>query len=1112
MREYFNSFDCLGCYLGSRLIAIGLLWACLLSIGFGQSISRISLTPSPVIGGNSATGTVTVSKKAGTAGIVISLSSSLTSVTVPSTVTVPAGAISANFTATTTPISANATATISAKLDSKTLSAKLAIAPAKLASITVSPTQVVGGNPAMVTVSLIGKAPAGGYIVSIGSSSSTVSVPKSITVAAGSTSATFSCKTTPVATASSGSLIALLKGVAQEAKIKVTPAVLSGLSFNPSTIAGGSTSTGTVSLNGPAASIAVQISLNSASPLVTVPASVTIAPGSQSANFTCTTQGVSKSTSVQVKATSSGTSIGMSLTLQPVDLAKVALNPASIVGGTTAAGTVTLNANAPTGGIVISLSSSLNGVTVPASITVPSGSSTAIFTATTQVVTTLQTGTITATDSLGISQSASITVIVQPGLAKSPWPKIHQGALNGGLGLGKGAKGTLAWSFTPLGYPNTGITVGPDGVCYFETVGGYQCAYNSDGTQKWVTKIASGSTQSTGPNAAIGSDGTIYVSDSTLTAYTPTGTLKWKSQYGAGGPNEQPVIGTDGTIYVGENAINPDGSLKWQFMAYGTISSPAIGPDGTIYLAGLDNKLHAINPNGTGRWAFTLGLTLSGSKPAVAADGTIYVPTGANGLGSTANIPGLFAINPDGTSKWTFSVPKRAISSATIGTDGTIYVFAYGGDLFALNPDGSTKWSANPRSGLISLSLGPDGTVYAVGADTSGLFAYSPEGVPKWQFTTGGTWLIAGQLANGNFFLVGYTNIIYGVSTSGSTTFQTELFINVTSSPVIGVDNTIYAGADDGYLYAINPDGSPKWKFATNSVINTSPAIATDGTIYVNSFDGHCFAVSSTGQLKWSVNTGPLIISSPTIGSDGTIYVASSYLYAYNPNGTVKWVIDNGHGMDSAPALGPDGTIYVEAFSQTNVELCAYNPNGTQKWTANLGTSAGWVNGANPSEDPVVGQDGTIYIKFGTNLVAFAPNGSIKWTYSLGPNGGTNPCIGPDGTIYVGANSATSIGPSSILAMNPDGTLKWQYVDSTHARQSDISVSADGTVYAQPYQAQTVEGLAQTVEAISSKGALQWVLTLPPLFGVYQPFYSCSPTIGADGTIYVGGPSLFAIK
>ena len=1077
------------------MIAIGLLWACLLSIGFGQSLSRISLASATVVGGNSTTGTVTLTEKAGSGGVAISLRSSLASVTLPATITVPAGTTSANFTATAIPISANATAAIDAELGSITLSSKLTIEAAKLTAITVSPTQIVGHNSALGKVALTGVAPAGGLTIALGSSSSAVNVPPSVKIPSGSTSAIFSWLATPVSTATSVTLTASLKGVTQNAKITVTPAVLSGLSFNPSVFAGGGTSNGTVSLNGPAASKAVKITLASASTLVKVPGSVFVAAGSQSVNFSCTTEGVTKSTSVLVKAMASGKTIGIFLTLLPVELTSVTFNPSAIVGGISATGTVNLNANAPAGGIAISLTSSLPGVTVPAIITVPSGSSSATFTTTTQVVSSLQTGTITATDPLGITRSASISVIVQPGLAKSAWPKIHQGAQDGGLGLGKGATGTLAWSFTPLGFADTGMTVGPDGVCYFETNGGYQCAYNSDGTQKWATKIAGGSTPNTGPNAAVGSDGTLYVSDTTLTAYTPTGTVKWKSQYGGDGANQQPVIGKDGTIYDGENAINPDGSLKWQFVTYGTISSPAIGPDGTIYLAGLDNKLHAVNPNGHELWTFSLGLTLAGSKPAVAADGTIYVTTGANELGSSANIPGFYAINPDGTSKWTFSVPNRAISSATLGTDGTIYVFAYGGDLYALNPDGSTKWSVNPKSGLISVSLGPDGTVYAVGDDSNGLYAYSPEGAPKWQFTTGGTPLIGGQLANGNFILLGRSNLIYGISSSGTADFQTELFVNVTSSPVIGVDNTLYAGAEDGCLYAINPDGSQKWKFATSGPISTSPAIASDGTIYVNSSDGYCYAVNPAGQLKWSVYATWLISSSPTIGSDGTIYVVQKYgnIYALNPNGTVKWVIDNGLEMDSAPALGPDGTIYVEAFNQTNVVLCAYNPNGTQKWITNL--SAYQASG-----DPVVGQDGTIYVRSWTILAALAPTGSIKWTYSLGPRGGSNPCIGPDGTIYVGSNSANDVDPSTVLALNPDGTLKWQYVDSTILAQADISVAADGTVYAQPYE-------SGVVEAISSKGVLQWILMLPTL----AP-YAGSPTIGADGTIYVGGASLFAIK
>jgi outer membrane protein assembly factor BamB len=75
--------------------------------------------------------------------------------------------------------------------------------------------------------------------------------------------------------------------------------------------------------------------------------------------------------------------------------------------------------------------------------------------------------------------------------------------------------------------------------------------------------------------------------------------LGWSFKTG-GVVDSSPAIGLDGTIYVGSwddklYAINPDGSLKWSFKTgYLVDSSPAIGSDGTIYVGSWDNKLYAI--------------------------------------------------------------------------------------------------------------------------------------------------------------------------------------------------------------------------------------------------------------------------------------------------------------------------------------------------------------------------------------------------------------------------------------------------------------------------------------------------------------------------------------
>src|SRR5207302_8131531 len=105
------------------------------------------------------------------------------------------------------------------------------------------------------TVTLSRTAPNG---VSTGLHSSSVlspSVPASVTVAAGASSATFTVSTSAVTTSTPVTISASYAGVTKTASLTVqpqTPPTLSSLTLNPTSVTGGSPSTGTVTLSGPA--------------------------------------------------------------------------------------------------------------------------------------------------------------------------------------------------------------------------------------------------------------------------------------------------------------------------------------------------------------------------------------------------------------------------------------------------------------------------------------------------------------------------------------------------------------------------------------------------------------------------------------------------------------------------------------------------------------------------------------------------------------------------------------------------------------------------------------------------------------------------------------------
>jgi hypothetical protein len=90
-------------------------------------------------------------------------------------------------------------------------------------------------------------------------------------------------------------------------------------------------------------------------------------------------------------------------------LSSVSLSPATVVGGNSTTGTVTLSAAAPTGGAAVALSDNSSAVSTPASVTVNAGATTGSFTITTTSVTSSTSATITATWN-GVSETAGLTV------------------------------------------------------------------------------------------------------------------------------------------------------------------------------------------------------------------------------------------------------------------------------------------------------------------------------------------------------------------------------------------------------------------------------------------------------------------------------------------------------------------------------------------------------------------------------------------------------------------------------------------------------------------------------------------------------------------------------
>jgi hypothetical protein len=114
------------------------------------------------------------------------------------------------------------TSSASATLSGCTTSTPPPATSASLSSLTVSPTDILGAAGATGTVTLTAAAPSGGFLVALSRDNTTAAtVRPSVTVAAGSTSATFTVTTNDVTNAQSSIILGTAAGISRHAVITV---------------------------------------------------------------------------------------------------------------------------------------------------------------------------------------------------------------------------------------------------------------------------------------------------------------------------------------------------------------------------------------------------------------------------------------------------------------------------------------------------------------------------------------------------------------------------------------------------------------------------------------------------------------------------------------------------------------------------------------------------------------------------------------------------------------------------------------------------------------------------------------------------------------------------
>jgi hypothetical protein len=255
-----------------------------------------------------------------------------------------------------------------------------------------------------ITLTLPYPAGTGGVVIDLVSSVPTVgSVPSTVTVPAGQTSASFTFNANNVGdTVITASKLGFASGQTQ---IAVVPPPTLTITPNSLTLGVGRTASLTLQSSVPAGAGGLSVSLNSSNAdVATVPSSITIPEGSNSVSFTVSTVAIG---TANIHATANEFASGSTaITVRPISLNLP--SGVLVAPGLSRSVPLVLSDPAPAGGLEVTLASNSTTVaTVPVSLTVPEGQSSANFT-----LSGVSAGTSTVSASAQGYQSASMLATI----------------------------------------------------------------------------------------------------------------------------------------------------------------------------------------------------------------------------------------------------------------------------------------------------------------------------------------------------------------------------------------------------------------------------------------------------------------------------------------------------------------------------------------------------------------------------------------------------------------------------------------------------------------------------------------------------------------------------
>lgn len=364
--------------------------------------------PATLVGGNTLAITVTLSGAA-PSGYTVNLTSDNAAAIPATSFAFPAGSSSATFALPTKGVDSSTLVQITASAGGGSANSRVTLSRARLASVRLSPSTVVGGSPTYCTINLDGAVGTGYRAVSMTSDNASATVPATVYLAPQTSSVTFTVNTTAVTSVQTATLSATSETITRQGilTVRLKPQVTSVV-LSATNMVGGNRIYLAVYLDTPAPAGGMNIALSSTLASANIPTSLYVVGGSNSGLTYFTPNAVDSAATGSVTATSTPSSVTQNFSVVPANLTSLSFSPASVNGGTSSVGTLRFDGTTGPSGRVVTLASSSAGVTVPVTVTVPSGRTVFQFVANTNGVSVDTNATVTATSTQ--TQTGSLQV------------------------------------------------------------------------------------------------------------------------------------------------------------------------------------------------------------------------------------------------------------------------------------------------------------------------------------------------------------------------------------------------------------------------------------------------------------------------------------------------------------------------------------------------------------------------------------------------------------------------------------------------------------------------------------------------------------------------------